>query len=256
MYQIIAYIKFLLQSTNQHGVHSPFVFKLVTKCFYDTTPKKTYLNIKAYRNNLLNNHNKIQITDYGKGSKVFKTNTRSISQIAKVSGSKYKRLQLLTRFVEFNAPNKILELGTSLGLSTYAMTLGNPKAEITTVEGCKNSAQFTTLEFKELNLNHIQIVNQNFDSFLKDISSHYDLIFIDGNHQKEATIGYFEQLLKNIHNNSVMIFDDIYWSKEMTQAWDYIKQNKKVSVTIDTFFWGFVFFRKEQNKQDFKIRVR
>lgn len=255
MYQIIAYIKFLLQSTNQHGVHSPFVYKLVTQCFYDSSPKKAYKNLKAYRTKLLNCQNKIHITDFGKGSKVFKSNTRTISQIAKVSGSNYKRLQLLTRFIEFNASNKILELGTSLGLSSYAMALGNPKAEIITIEGCKNTADFTSSQFKELGQNHIQVINQNFSDYLRNSTSTFDLIFIDGNHQKEATIAYFELLLKKTHNNSVMIFDDIYWSKEMTQAWDYIKQNQKVSVTIDTFFWGFVFLRKEQVKQNFKIRL-
>ena len=83
----------------------------------------------------------------------------------------------------------------------------------------------------------------------------YDLIFIDGNHQKEATLNYFEILLSTTKNHSVFIFDDIYWSKGMTEAWESIKQHPKVTVSIDTFFWGMVFFRTEQVKEHFVIRV-
>ena len=81
------------------------------------------------------------------------------------------------------------------------------------------------------------------------------MIYFDGNHQKEATLQYFNQLLKTAHNDSVFIFDDIHWSKEMTEAWETIKNHPKVTVTIDTFFWGFVFFRKEQVKEHFIVRL-
>lgn len=33
-YKLISYLKFLIKSTNEHGVHSPFVFNFVTKCLY------------------------------------------------------------------------------------------------------------------------------------------------------------------------------------------------------------------------------
>jgi len=259
LYQIKQYIKFLLKSTNQHGVHSPFVYHLVTKCFYDKTNYSAYKHILNYKKELLKNKTKIKVTDLGVGSQVMNQKERSISNIAKNAGTIYKRTKLLYRLVRYFEFQNILELGTSLGIATQAMHLANSKANITTIEGCPNISEFTKANFekhklKEHSLN-INLITDNFDNAIKNLKPNtYDLIFFDGNHQKEATLQYFETLLKTAHNDSVFIFDDIYWSKNMTEAWKTIKQHPKVTVTIDTFFWGFVFFRKEQVKEHFVIR--
>ena len=136
------------------------------------------------------------------------------------------------------------------------MSLGNPKGSVTTVEGCPETAKIANQQFEKFELNNIALKVSNFETELETLKHHdFDLIYIDGNHQKEATLNYFETLLNAVHNNSVIIFDDIYWSQPMTEAWEQIKQHPKVTVTIDTFFWGFVFFRKEQEKEHFIIRV-
>ena len=253
---IIAYIKFWLSSTNQHGVQSPFVFDLVTKCFYDKKNYPIYSKLKDYKANLLSNNNTIEITDLGAGSQVMKSNTRVISNITKNAGTTTYRSKLFYRFVNYFQFKNILELGTSMGIATHAMHLGNPEAKITTIEGCPNISAFTSNTFKENHLKNIEVLTGNFSEVTKKLTSNtYDLIYFDGNHQKEATLNYFETLLKTAHNDSVFIFDDIYWSKGMTEAWQTIKQHPEVTVTIDTFFWGIVFFRKEQAKEHFTIRV-
>ena len=81
------------------------------------------------------------------------------------------------------------------------------------------------------------------------------MVYFDGNHQKAATLEYFQHCLQFVNNESFFIFDDIHWSKEMESAWEEIKKHPKVKVTIDTFQWGIVFFRKEQEKEHFIIRV-
>jgi len=255
-YQIKAYLKFILKSTNQHGVHSPFVYNLVTHCFYDTTNYDAYKQLSDYRKKFLKNKTKIIVSDLGAGSNVTKQRERFISEIAKNAGSSIKNTQLLYRLIAYFNPKTILELGTSLGIATHAMHLGNPKAHITTIEGCPNISEFTKANFKKKQLKNTDFINGNFNDEIEKLNSNnYDLIFFDGNHTKEATLFYFETLLQTAHNDSVFIFDDIYWSKNMTEAWETIKQHPKVTVTIDTFFWGFVFFRKEQLKEHFVIRV-
>ncbi|MCB4808746.1 class I SAM-dependent methyltransferase [Tamlana sp. 62-3] len=252
-YQILQYIKFLLKSTNQHGVHSPFVYNLVTQCFYNKTKYTDYKTILNYRKALLKNNNILNVTDFGAGSHTFKTSERKISEMAKYAGSTLKRAKLLYKICKYFKPDNILEIGTSLGISTHAMSLGNSKSKITSLEGCPNISQFTS---NLLNNNNVNIDTGNFSETLKTQDNKpLDLVFFDGNHQKEATISYFESLIETAHNDSVFIFDDIYWSKGMTEAWEIIKQHPKVTVTIDTFFWGFVFFRKEQVKQHFTIRL-
>ena len=255
---IKSYIKFLFHSKNEHGVHSPFVFDLVTKCFYDNTKYPEYETLKSYRKSLLENKNTIEVTDFGAGSRVFKSNTREISKIAQTAGITPKNAELLFRIVRYFQPKSVLEIGTSLGLATSALSFGNQNAQIITLEGCPNTQKQAQVQLQEQNSNfqNIEFVNTEFSNYFKtlDLSpiTHH-LIYFDGNHSKKATLDYFEALLPTFTNDSVWIFDDIHWSADMEEAWEIIKNHPKVSVTIDTFQWGIVFFRDEQQKEHFVI---
>lgn len=271
LFQIKAYLKFLWKSKNEHAVHSPFVFTLITKCFYDRKPKadpsgseqaKQYQVLKNYRNSLLENTNTIEVTDFGAGSKVFKSNIRQISKIAKTAGITRKRAELLFRITTYFQPESILEIGTSLGLATSALALESrsvgTKGKITTLEGCPETANQCQLQLQKFNFNTVELVVSEFSEYFETINhqpSTINLIYFDGNHSKKATLDYFELLLPTINNETVWIFDDIHWSKEMEDAWEIIQKHPKVTVTIDTFQWGLVFFRREQPKEHFVIRV-
>lgn len=258
LFQIKSYLKFLWNSKNEHGVHSPFVFSLLTKCFYDKRPKPEYQILKNYRKSLLENKNFIEVTDFGAGSKVFKSNRRQISKIASTAGISTKRAELLFRVTHYFQPKNILEIGTSLGLATAALALGNTDAKVITIEGCPNTANAAQNQLDKFDCKNVENIISEFESFLisENLNSKiYDLIYFDGNHSKKATLTYFELLLQTINNDSVWIFDDIHWSPEMEEAWEIIKNHPKVKVTIDTFQWGFVFFRYEQEKEHFVIRV-
>lgn len=257
LHSIKSYLKFLWNSKNEHGVHSPFVFDLVTKCFYDTKIYPEFAILKNYRKSLLDNKNVIEVNDFGAGSRVFKSNQRQIAKIAKTAGISPKRAELLYRIVNYFQPENILEIGTSLGLATSALSLGNPKAKITTLEGCENTMSIAKNQLQLQNLKNIELVTTEFSSYLNTATGNCDwkLIYFDGNHSKQATLDYFELLLSTISNETVWIFDDIHWSRDMEEAWKTIKNHPKVTVTIDTFHWGIVFFRIEQEKEHFVIRV-
>lgn len=262
LFLIKSYLKFLWYSKNEHAVHSPFVFNLITKCFYDRKPKSEYQVLKNYRNSLLENTNTIEVTDFGAGSKVFKSNTRQITKIAKTAGITRKRAELLFRITTYFQPQRILEIGTSLGLATSALSLGSrsvgTEGKITTLEGCTETARIAQEQFEKLGLTNINSVVSEFLTYFKNQDPKpktQNLIYFDGNHSKKATLDYFELLLPTINNESVWIFDDIHWSKEMEEAWGIIQKHPKVTVTIDTFQWGLVFFRREQPKEHFVIRV-
>jgi predicted O-methyltransferase YrrM len=258
LFQIKSYLQFLWNSKNEHAVHSPFVFNLLTKCFYDKKSKSEYAILKKYRNELLQNKNTIEITDFGAGSRVFKSNIRQIGQIAKTAGISPKRAQLLYRIVNYFQPESILEIGTSLGLATSALSMGNPKASITTLEGCPETAKQAQVQLQKFNCNNVNSIVSEFSSYFKahQLSAvNYKLIYFDGNHSKKATLDYFDLLLPTITNETVWIFDDIHWSAAMEEAWEIIKNHPRVTVSIDTFQWGLVFFRYEQPKQHFIIRT-
>lgn len=256
MHTAKSYLNFLLKSKNQHGVHSPFVYDLVTKCFYDSKSYSEYEILKNYRNSLLKDKLILEITDFGSGSKTFKSSYRSVSDITKTSGTTFKHAKLLFRLAMYFQPKNVLELGTSVGIGTSALALGNKNSNITSIEGCPKIADFTIQQLKKQTIDNVTIINDDFKPALLNMAtSHWDFVFFDGHHDELATIKYFEQLLPKAHNNSMFIFDDIYWSKGMTKAWNHIKTHPKVTVSIDTFQYGIVFFRKEQTKEDFVIRL-
>ncbi|HIB35960.1 class I SAM-dependent methyltransferase [Mesonia sp.] len=253
-FQLKSYFKFLLSSSDQHGVHSPFVYNLVTKCFYDTKNKAAYQKIADYRKAVFQNKKLIEVTDFGAGSRVFKSNKRKVSAIAKNAGISWKRSKLLFRITSYLNYKNALELGTSVGLASSSLA-SNKDLEVLTIEGCPETARIARETFEKFNLNNIELKIGKFEEVLKNYHQKTDLAYIDGNHSKEATLENFELLLKLKHNESLFIFDDIYWSKAMQEAWQEIKNHPEVTVTIDTFHWGFVFFRQEQAKEHFKIRV-
>ncbi|MCG9793321.1 O-methyltransferase [Flavobacterium algicola] len=262
LFQIKSYLTFLWHSKNEHAVHSPFVFTLITKCFYDKKPKEDYLLLEKYRQSLLENTSTIEVSDFGAGSLVFKSNTRAVAQIAKTAGISVKRAQLLYRISVYFQFKSILEIGTSLGLATSALALGSKLTEnevkITTLEGCPNTMAVAKNQLQQFKFDHVDCITTQFDSYLKNDkidATSYDLIYFDGNHSEKATLAYFELLIPTITNDSVWIFDDIHWSADMEAAWETIKQHPKVTVTIDTYQWGLVFFRREQPKEHFIIRT-
>ncbi len=152
----------------------------------------------------------------------------------------------------------MVELGTSLGITTCYLASGNKDALVYTFEGAPQIAAVANKNFQHLNFKNILLVQGNFDDTLSaqltKIPS-VNFAFVDGNHRKQPTINYFYQLLEKANENSIFIFDDIHWSNEMEEAWKEIQNHTSVTLTIDLFFIGIVFFRKEQKiPQHFAIR--
>ena len=256
-FQITSYLKFIFRATNQHGIHSPFVYDLVTKCFYANPKEPSSTNVNAYLSELLKSNEKIKVKDFGAGSKQLNSEQRSIKAIAKNAAISMKRSQLLSRLVRYFRSKEILELGTSLGIGTASLALGNPEANIISLEGCPETARIAQVQLKKYHFDQAKVLVGEFSATLPKVldGTSFDLIYFDGNHQENATIDYFNQCILHVHNDSVFIFDDIYWSKGMSNAWNSIRNHPRVSVSIDTFRWGLLFFRKEQPKQHFTIRI-
>lgn len=254
------YLTYLLTASNGkgHGIHSPFVFDFVTKVKNGTKDEKAYREIELIRAKLLKDNSVITVEDFGAGSRVIGTRQRMVKQIASTSLKPRKYGQLLHRMVQHYRPKTILEIGTSLGITASYLAKADNKASVITMEGAKAIAAIAKRNFESFGISNIQQVIGNFDDTLPATlsSSHtIDLAFIDGNHRYEPTINYFQQILAKSDNNTIIILDDIYWSKEMEQAWIWVKQHEQVRLTIDLFAIGIVVLRKEiLHKQHFRIR--
>lgn len=251
-----AYFKYRRNRVNAHGIHSPFVF-----FFYNEIIKRykegVNSEIEKLRKNLEKNKGNLTVLDLGAGSVKQESQNRKISEVTKVAAIPKKYGALLARVLEVYDLKTVLELGTSLGVGTGYLATATEDIQVTTIEGCPQTAAQAQLNFDQLKLNNIDLINQEFSEALAGLAAEkpiYDLIYIDGNHRYDSTLEYFKFALEHTHDASFIIFDDIYWSEEMTAAWNEIKKSEAIHVSMDLFRMGIVCKRKGQRKQDFILK--
>lgn len=252
------YLHYYLNAANEkgHGVHSPFVFDFIRKVLLADTKDSRFIAIENLRKKLLQNETMIEVEDFGAGSAVVKSRNRKIKDIAASSLKQPKYARLLNRMISYYKTTSVLELGTSLGITT-AYLASVPDVHVQTLEGASGIAAIAKNNFDQLGLSNISITQGNFDDTLISTlqQNNFDFIFIDGNHRKEPTLNYFNKILQQSNEKTIIVFDDIHWSAGMEEAWQIIQQNETITLSIDLFFIGIVFFRKEfKVKQQLSIR--
>lgn len=239
-------------------MHSPFVFDFIQHVLNNKNHYRPPVAIERLRKQLLKDQRIIEVNDLGAGSRKQSSRKKSIAQIASSAPKPPKYAQLLFRLVKHYQPSTIIELGTSLGLTTAYLSKANEAATIKTIEGSATIMNIANENLVALDCRNVDLYEGNFDLVLPQLLNEIeqvDLAYIDGNHRYEPTLQYFQELLPKLHADSILVFDDIHWSADMEKAWTEIRQHPAVQYSIDIFFLGFVFFRREfKIKQDFIIR--
>lgn len=257
MFVFLSWIMFHLRAKGSHRVHSPFVFKLYTKWILSDEKKEEYQTIEAIRKKLQKSSKIITRSKIGAGSKKLKKNQAQLKDVVRHGLLPEKYARLLSRLVKHFKPSLVLELGTSAGITTLYLSKSIPDGKIYTLEGNESIADVAKEIFRETNSTNISLKIGLFQDVLPNLLKDHpriDFVFLDGDHRKDATISYIKCMLPTLHNDSVLVMDDIYWSPDMADAWEEVKQMPEVTVTIDLFRMGIVFFRKEQVKQHFTLR--
>jgi predicted O-methyltransferase YrrM len=253
------YLNYFLLSRHRkgHGIHSPFVFDLVSRIFRNKVDPDIVCLIEKVRKKMITDRRTIIVNDLGSRSELLKTSLRKVSDIARNSPVPRKYGELLSNMAgEFGKP-LIIEFGTSLGISTMYLAASHSDTTVYTIEGCHATAEIAKQNFIEAGMNNIKIIEGSFDEVLPGLTKtgiKSGLVFIDGNHRKEQTIKYFNQIAELSDYKTVIILDDINYSKEMNEAWAEIKLHKKVSLSVDIFRMGIVFFRDKINHYNYIIR--
>lgn len=213
------------------------------------------LIIRKLKNQLLKNKQSIAVADFGAGSK-YLGKERKIQSIYKTSSSKGKFAQFFYQLADFYQPKRVLEFGTSLGIGTIHFAKGNPTAEIITVEACPETAKVAQSNFQFAGTSNITLINQTFVDFLTDLKpGKFDVIFIDGHHDGSALLNYVATLEPWMHDETMVVLDDIRWSKSMLQAWNSLKNDHRFNVSIDFFRMGMLVKRPMQQKGNFIIKL-
>jgi predicted O-methyltransferase YrrM len=181
----------------------------------------------------------------------------SIRSIAKTSLTAPRKARRLFRLAQFLKAGRIIEMGTSLGLTAAYLALSRPEARIITLEGCPELCRKAREQFKRLDINNIEVIEGRFEDTLPgalDKLGSTDLVYFDGNHRPDAVVEYYKYCFKHSVNDTVMVFDDIRRSREMEKAWEMIRQREEIVVSLDFFFSGWVLFRKESSREHFNLR--
>lgn len=258
MYQAWGYFWYIVRARHRrgYGLHSPFLFwfqRHVMAPGYRKTLRPVRSRIRTLRKD---NRLVVCQDDPGAGSSLLKRDKEKLQRIVYRSGVSYKYGKILyAAALEFK-PETILELGTSVGISTMYMCEGAPQAHVYTIEACREKLEICRENARYLGHENLHPVQGTFEQelagLLEQLSS-LDMVFIDGDHRKEKILGYFGQIIGHIHDESLVIIDDIHWSGGMTRAWQTLSRHPRVKVSIDLYRMGILFFKRELSPQRFKM---
>ena len=254
-----SYLTYLTKAKTRYKVHSPFVFDLVEKVLKDKTEYPDYHKIENYKQKIAKSKTVIETVDFGSRAenRPYATSMVKIGQLVKQRSQRKKQARMLYRLARYYKPQTILEFGTAAGFSTAYIKAPLPDSKMITMEGCASLADVASGNLKHLGINHVDISVGHFDTLLPGVLKKLkllDFVFFDGNHRKEPTLDYFNRCYPHAHENTLFIFDDIHWSPGMEKAWETIKKDERVRITVDLFWFGLVFFRKGIEKQDFVVK--
>lgn len=247
---------FLMHSGTRYRIHSPFLYKLVEEVVRGKKKIEQEIKIEELRKSMAASREKIIKTDYGTGGK---GNSYEIPVKKIVSGSltPARQARRLSRLASYMKAENILEIGTSLGLTSSYLAFSCPQGNLITLEGCPEVSRLARENFRKLGIENAELLEGPFSETLERALKKLgkaDLVYIDGNHTKEALLEYFNLCMNYIHNNTVIVCDDIHSSREMEMAWEVIIQKPEVTVSLDFFSQGWIFFRKELSREHFRLR--
>ncbi len=254
-----SYLTYLAKAKTRYKVHSPFVFDLVENVLKDKTEYPECRKIETYKKNISKSKTIIETVDFGVRSKnkPYTTTLEKLGSVVKHRSQHKKQARLLYRLSRYFQPENILEFGTAAGISTAYIKAPIPESKMISMEGCASLASVANNNLKRLKINNTDISIGDFDVTLPTVLKEFkklDFVFFDGNHRRKPTLDYFNRCVELAHEDTIFIFDDIHWSSGMEEAWNTIKKDERVSISLDIFWFGLIFFHKGIIKQDFIIR--
>ncbi|EMR02119.1 O-methyltransferase [Cesiribacter andamanensis] len=255
LFQASAWLRYWLEAVNEHSLHAPFVYQLYREVIRPQGPSLPA--VEQLRRELLESGEWLQLQEMGAGSSLTTNNKRPVASIARHSLTPARFSQLLYRLLQFTQAQTVLELGTSLGLNSLYMAAAIPAGTLYTIEGCPQTAALARRHVELQQVTNIQLLTGNIDQQLPQLlaqaSPQLDLAYLDANHTYEATLRYFGWLLPHLHPQSVVVVDDIHWSAGMQQAWQELCRHPSVTLSLDLYEAGLLFFRPGMQAQQYVL---
>lgn len=262
-HRIWTYIRHVLSAWNTtgEGIHSPYLFYLVRFVLRDRNAFYCFADIERRRSLLATCQDVLDVVDYGsRGSKEGAHELRRVCDIANGHLESPRVGQILFRLVHFmgqqeKRPLEILELGTSLGITTAYLASVDSRNSVMTLEGSEAVLTLAQGVWRALKLENIAWQQGNIDNTLfKCARERLDIAYVDANHTYEATMRYVQYLLPRLTERGVVVIDDIHYSEDMERAWQELKQDKQVTTSMDLYHIGMLFVNPCYLKRHYRIR--
>jgi predicted O-methyltransferase YrrM len=251
-----AWLKHFVQAKGPHGVHSPFVYHLITRVLRNKEKSPIYSSIERERKRLQKIKASIEVQDFGAGSRNQNGSQRVVGEIARTALQPRKHAHALSLLARHANATSILELGTSLGITTAHLQAALPNATVHTIEGSASIAAIAAEVWTNVSLHTIQHTTGSFDTVLDDVLARMksvDFVIIDGDHRGEACLAYLNQILPYTSENTVIVIDDIYWSPSMTSAWEQCVSDTRFTLSLDFFDFGVLYRTNGRVKEHFRL---
>ena len=258
-WRILKYVQHLFYRRHRrgHGIHSPALFEFVHEVLFNASGVKVSAEITQVHRDLKRDRSMIPLGKLGATTNVEQSGERSVRSFVRGASVPEKYGALLFRISSWFKPDMIIELGTGLGISTIYLSSGSPETPLHTIEGNTDRADFAAQLMCRCKLGPVSVhwgeMEEKLEDLMPLIKGRF-LAFVDGNHRHEPTISYVKKLVARAGEESVIIMDDIYWSKGMFAAWKEVVSWPEVRVSIDLFHTGILLLRRDLNKEHVKIK--
>ena len=214
---------------------------------------KPFSEVEKLRDSLLHNQTEVDINDLGAGSRVLKKETQTLEDIAATCLNSEEFTLLFNRILHYIEAKNVVELGTSLGITTLYLAKKRD-CHVSTFEGSPSLINVALTNFEYLDMTNIDLIEGNIDKTLPEFlqrPAKLHFVLMDANHTYEATMRYFKLLTRRMADQGVIVVDDIHWSPDMQKAWEEIRNHELVYGSVDLFRCGLLFFDPTLNKQHY-----
>jgi predicted O-methyltransferase YrrM len=256
-HEIVSFIGYAMKAKGPHGVHSPFVYNLITKVLKEKRRSAEFETIENLRAQYRKSNEEIVVTDFGAGSRTMMGDKRSVGSITRTALQPASHARALAMIAAHANAKYILELGTSLGITTAHIATSVNSSIIYTIEGSSAICRIAQSGWEKLGLSSIVSIEGSFDTTLESTLKKMpavDCVIIDGNHRGEACLRYIESILPYANEHTVFVVDDIYWSSSMTLAWMKCVDDNRFSLSLDFFDFGVLYRSKGRVKEHFVLK--